>query len=206
MSETYAKLTGDWPRFRYIINNLSPRLKIAIRAAARKNAKLLIREIKKGIKKQAPGGIVFDKLHELTVIEKARMRGIGFVKSNQALIRHGDLINLLTFEINSDGSFGVGYEKNATNSAGKNINMIASVMESGITIAVTDSVRGYFIAKGTPLKNSTTHLDIPARPFFEPVFNQFKDEIINNYIMAINSVIQGRPDLGVFLEGSDSVE
>jgi hypothetical protein len=189
-------LTGDWPRFRFIINNFTPKLRIAIRAAARKNAIMVLREIRKGIREQAPGGKVFTPLHELTVREKASFKGIGGVKSNQALIRHGDLIRLLTFEVDPNGSFSVGYPAGVKNSAGVDMNMIAGLMEKGFTIRVTDRLRKYFAAKGTPLKKSTTHLDVPARPFLQPVFDSLKDEILMNYAIAIDMVLRGNPSIG----------
>lgn len=208
MSQQYATLTGDWPRFRYIINNLSPKLKIAIRAAARKNAIMLVREIRNGIRTQSPGGKIFTPLHEITIKEKLSMKGIGSVKSNQALIRHGDLIKLLSFEVNQDGSFWVGYKSGDTNKSGVSIEMIASLMEAGFTVKVTDKLRKYFAAKGTPLKYSTTHLDIPARPFLEPVFDKLKDNIISNYVISIDRVLRGNPNLGYLIEdeGGDYYE
>lgn len=193
----HAKLTGDWGEFRMLINNLTPGFKKALVAAGRKNAKFLIKEIRKGIKMQSPGGEKFTPLHSLTVEEKSKLSGVGSVKSNQALIRYGDLYNALAYEIDDDGSFAVGFPKNAVNSSGENINMIATVMESGITISVTDSMRNYFAFQGRPLKNSTTHIEVPARPFLEPVLQQHKDTILNNYRVAIQRILYGKADLSI---------
>ena len=194
---SHAQLTGDWPRLRYIINDFSPKLRIAIRAAARRNAILVLREIKKGIREQSPGGQDFAPLHDLTIEEKRSKAGIGATKSRQALIRHGDLINSFTFEVDElQGSFWVGIKDGTTNSEGVDLNMIARIMELGVTLNVTERMRAYFASQGRPLKKETTHLEVPARPFLEPVFNKLKPVILNNYIDAIDRVLAGKPSLG----------
>ncbi len=186
-------LEGDWPMLRAFVKDASPRLRIHLKAAARKAALLVLREIKKGIRNQAPGGQAFPALHELTIIEKSQLKGIGSVKSNQALIRHGDLINSLTIEVSEDASFGVGIPVGARNRYGIDINLIAAGMEKGYTINVTDRLRNYFAAQGRPLKKSTTHLDVPARPFLEPVLKQCEDQIVKIYADAINNWLLTRP-------------
>ncbi len=199
MAGVYAQFTGQWPEFRVIINSMTPRIRIAIKAAARKNAKLILREVKKGIRSQAPGDRAFPPLHQVTIMEKMEIRGVGGVKAKQALIRHRDLINALTYEVEENGSFKVGFPEGATNRYGININMIAAGMEKGFTINVTPKLRDYFAANGRPLKSSTTHLDIPARPFFEPVYKKFRDEIVLNYVIALDAVFRANPNLGAII-------
>jgi hypothetical protein len=206
MAQAYVKFTGQWKEFRIIINNMTPRIRIALKSAARKNAILILKEIKKGIRNQAPGGLVFTPLHELTIMEKSQIKGVGNVKSNQALIRHGDLINALMYFVDEDGSFKVGFQEGATNRYGININMIAAGLEKGFTIGVTENLRNYFAAQGRPLKASTTHLDVPARPFFEPVLKKYRDDIILNYVIALDSVFKANPSLGSITDGDKGGE
>lgn len=206
----YAKLEGEWDRLRQLVTNLTPGFRRALKATARKNAKLLIREIKKGLREQAPGGEAFAPLHDLTVQEKSQIRGIGSVKSNQALIRYGDLYNSISYDIDEDGGFQVGIPKDAVNREGKDLNMIAAVMEGGITIRVTDDMRNYFAANGRPLKQSTTHLEVPARPFLGPVFEENREKIVNNYRDTISRILYGKSnisDIESLLDiGGDDIE
>lgn len=193
----HVKLTGDWDAFRTLITNLTPGFRIALKAAARKNAKLLIREVKKGIKDQSPGGQKFTPLHSLTVEEKSSLSGVGSTGANRALIRYGDMVNAISYELDEQGGFTVGFPADATNRSGENVNMIATVMESGITITVTDKMRNYFASQGRPLKKSTSHIDVPARPFLEPVFEKNKNIIMNNYRMAIERILKGKANITV---------
>ncbi|MDF2615351.1 MAG: Mu-like prophage protein gpG [Sedimentibacter sp.] len=206
MAQVYVKYTGQWEEFRIIIKNMTPRIRSALKAAARKNAILILKEIRNGIREQAPGGEAFPPLHTLTVIEKSQIRGVGSVKSNQALIRYGDLLRLLTYFIDegNPGSFKVGYPEGATNRYGIDINMIAAAMEKGFTVNVTEKLRGYFAANGRPLKKETTHLDIPARPYFEPVLKKYRDDIVMNYVIALDNVFKANPNLGSIVDGDES--
>ena len=197
MNKTGAQLTGEWPKFRYIIHNFSPKLRISIRAASRKNAVLVLREVKKGIREQSPGGQKFQPLNDLTVREKASVKGIGSVKSNSALIRYGDLLKAFEYSVDEkNGSFWVGIQKGKKNRSGTDLNMIARTMNYGMTVTVTPSLRNYFAATGRPLKKETTHLDIPARPFIEPVLKALQPIIIKNYIDAIDRVLKGKKGIG----------
>lgn len=191
----YVKLEGDWDRFRKLIVNLTPGFRRALKAAARKNAKFLIKEIKKGMKNQAPGGETFAPLHDLTIQEKSTAKGIGSTKSGQALIRYGDLYNSISYDLDEIGGFKVGIPKDAVSRDGDDLNMVAAVMEGGITISVSDKMRDYFAAQGRPLKQSTTHLEIPARPFLEPVFEANKEKIYNNYRDTILRVLYGQANI-----------
>ncbi|HRT95148.1 MAG TPA: hypothetical protein P5532_12045, partial [Planctomycetota bacterium] len=54
---------GDWEKAKQVLGtNLGARLAQALRQATVKNAMLLVREIKKGIVSQAPGGMPFARL------------------------------------------------------------------------------------------------------------------------------------------------
>ena len=60
-----VKRFGDWEKAKAkLAANPGARLALAIRQATIKNAVLLVREIKRGIRSQAPGGKAFVKLAE----------------------------------------------------------------------------------------------------------------------------------------------
>ena len=63
-----VKRFGDWEKAKAKLSaNPGARLALAIRQATIKNALLLVREIKRGIRSQAPGGKAFVKLAESTI-------------------------------------------------------------------------------------------------------------------------------------------
>jgi len=57
--------------------------------------------------------------------------------------------------------------------------MIATVNEFGCQIEVTDKMRNYLRVIGLPLKDNTTHINIPERSFIRGGYTHHKDDIIN---------------------------
>jgi phage gpG-like protein len=158
-----VKRTGDWAKARAALgNSLGPRMAAALRAATVKNALLLVREIQRGIKSQAPGGVPFAKLAESTIDRKG---------SSKALIDTGFLVNAITQKIMADKAF-VGLLRGTVNPKGEDVVNIGAVMEYGATIHHP---------------NGATII-IPARPFLHPVMEQYREEVLENYRQALRSV------------------
>jgi phage gpG-like protein len=159
-----VRRTGDWAKARAMLgNSLGPRMAVALQAATVKNALLLVREIQRGIKRQAPGGVPFAKLAESTIDRKG---------SSKALIDTGFLVNAITQKIMADKAF-VGLLRGTVNPHGEDMVNIGAVMEYGATIQHP---------------NGATII-IPARPFLHPVMREYRDEILENYRKAIQSVL-----------------
>ena len=86
-----VELFGDWERVRHLLEEQpGARLALAIRQATVKAAILLVREIQRGIRSQAPGGQPFVQLAQSTIDRK---------HSSKALIDTGFLINSITHRI-----------------------------------------------------------------------------------------------------------
>jgi len=159
-----ARPFGQWARARQVLGTgLSSKLARALRQATVKNAVLLVREIKKGIKAQAPGGHPFVKLADSTVRRK---------RSSKALIDTGFLLASITQLVLGDRAF-VGLLRGTRNKDGDEIVNIGAVMEFGATIR----------------HPSGAVIVIPARPFLHPVMEQHRDRIVKNYQEAIRSVL-----------------
>jgi len=159
-----VKRTGDWKKAKAKLNGtLGPRIAIALKQAIIKNALLLVREIQKGIKNQAPGGKSFVELADSTKKRKG---------SSKALIDTGFLINSITQKIMADKAF-VGLLRGTVNKGGESMVNIGAVMEYGATI-------------NHP--NGATII-IPARPFLHPVMEKYRKEIMENFRRAIKAVI-----------------
>ncbi len=120
-----VKRFGDWDKARAkLAGNPGARLALALRQATVKNAILLVREIKRGIRSQAPGGKPFVKLAESTIRRKI---------SSKALIDTGFLVNAITKKIMADRAF-VGLLRGTVNKHGDDMVNIGAVMEYGATI------------------------------------------------------------------------
>ncbi len=155
---------GQWDKAKRALgSNLGERLARALRQATAKNAMLLVREIKKGIVSQAPGGQPFAKLAKGTVRRK---------KSSKALIDTGFLLASVTQLMLADRAF-VGLLRGARNEAGDEIANIGAVMEYGATI---QHPNGAVIV-------------IPARPFLHPAMEKCRGQVLENYREAVRSVL-----------------
>ncbi len=155
---------GQWAKAKQVLGtNLGARLAKALRGATVKNAVLLVREIKKGIRSQAPGGQPFVKLAESTIRRKG---------SSKALIDTGFLLASITQLMLGDRAF-VGLLRGTRNKEGKEMVNIGAVMEFGATI---EHPNGATIV-------------IPARPFLHPVMEAHRDDVVKNYQEAIRSVL-----------------
>jgi len=143
---------GKWKQLNAVLKNCLPaRMEKALNRAATKCALLLVREIKKGIKSQSPGGKKFAELSEATIEKKG---------SSKALIDTGFLLSSITQVIVSDKAF-VGLLRGTRNKDGEEIVNIGAIMEFGATIQQPNGVTVF----------------IPARPFLHPVMEQYKPEI-----------------------------
>ena len=159
-----VRRTGDWDKARAKINaSLGPRLAAALRQATIRNALLLVREIQRGIRSQAPGGQPFAKLAQSTIDRKG---------SSKALIDTGFLVNAITQKIMADKAF-VGLLRGTVNKDGEDMVNIGAVMEYGATIQ----------------HPSGATIIIPARPFLHPVMEKHRKEILENYRQAIRAIL-----------------
>lgn len=157
-----VKRFGDWDKAKAkLAANPGARLALAIRQATIKNALLLVREIKRGIRSQAPGGKAFVKLAESTIARKG---------SSKALIDTGFLVNSITQRLLTDRAF-VGLLRGTVNKDGDDLVNIGAVMEYGATI---QHPTGAVIV-------------IPPRPFLHPTMEKYREQIIENYRKAIRS-------------------
>jgi len=147
-----VKKFGDWKRLEAVLENCLPaRMEKALNRAATKCALLLVREIKKGIKSQAPGGKAFKPLAEATIEKKG---------SSKALIDTGFLLSSITQIIKGDTAF-VGLLRGTRNKDGDEIVNIGAIMEFGATVQQPNGVT----------------IVIPARPFLHPVMEKYLPEI-----------------------------
>jgi len=155
---------GDWDRAKALLTNgFNQRLALAVRQATTKNALLLVREIQRGIRSQAPGGKQFAPLAQVTIEQKG---------SSKALIDTGFLVNSITQKIMSDGAF-VGLLRTSISKDGESVANIGAVMEYGATI---NHPSGAVIV-------------IPPRPFLHPTMEKYRSEVIENYRKALASVL-----------------
>lgn len=154
---------GNWSVLKKLAENPDKQIRKAVHGATVKAALLLVREIKRGIVSQAPGGVPFAPLAESTIAGK---------HSSKALIDHGFLLNAITHKIMSDGAF-IGLLKTSLNGEGESLANIGAIMEYGATI---------------PMPNGNS-IVIPARPFLHPVMKKYQSEVLSLYREALKTCL-----------------
>lgn len=156
---------GDWDRARDLLaNNLGHRMAAQIRKATIKNAMLLVREIKRGIRDQAPGGEQFAPLAQVTIDRKG---------SSKALIDTGFLVGAITEKIMGDQAF-IGVLRTSVYKDGESLANVGAIMEYGATI---NHPSGAVIV-------------IPPRPFLHPTMVKYQDEVLRNYREALLAILK----------------
>jgi hypothetical protein len=201
MADDGMSLTGDWKgalaRMRFFPDDLKRRLQLA----TRQNAVGFEGEVKKGMVSQAPGGVPYQPLHPWTIalrlmgmsakyrakVEKrAAVIAAGGGIAHKALINHGDLLGSITHDMYGDDmSAVVGVNRHAKAKNGQPMVNIARIVFYGAIIPVSPAVRKALHGMGLHLRDSTTHVVIPPRPTFEPVYEKYKPTIIERYRKAV---------------------
>lgn len=172
------KPDAGWDRLKEALDpaRFTKEMRRQLKMASRRNGKIMEAAVRRHIKK---GG--FEKNAALTIAIKG---------SSKPLVDHGQLFQFITSRIIGDFSLFVGVLR-----SDEHYNIIAAIHQ-GVTIPVTDAMRGMFFAlwqastgvlppsKLTgraaelwarkpggwlPLKASTKYINIPARRFFDGV-------------------------------------
>lgn len=176
---------------------------IACERAAKRAGDFIARMIKKGIKEGAPGGRTLTPLSTGTVAlrqAKKKERGekaktwvgantSGYIKGRKPLLRTGDLYRAITYRVLEKGNFFVGIPKGSKNREGEDLSIIGTVMERGMTLKVTEKIANWYAAQGVPLRDKTTHIIIPPRPFIQPVLQKYKTTILQIYKEELTTVL-----------------
>lgn len=168
---------GEWGKAARILRAYSTRFGAVVDQAVHREALRYEKEMKEGIKDQAPGGVRFRPLSPITIAMK---------RSSKALIDKGDLRNSIgTRKITAKAYF-AGVHRTARNRAGGDLANIGAVHEFGAEYkqVVTAKQARFFRAlymKGlwphedfrtVPKEGNTITVRIPARPFVAPVFEK----------------------------------
>ena len=156
--------TGDWMKAVNRLEKLGQDIDKVTKRATIKAAMLLVREIKLGIRNQAPGGKPFVPLAESTIDKKG---------SSKALIDTGFLINAITQKIVNDQAF-VGILRGSVGKDGTDRANIGAIMEFGATITMP----------------SGRTVIIPPRPFIHPTFEVMRPKIISMYRDALEKALK----------------
>lgn len=159
------------------IDNITPWLDWAIshkpdwtRKATKSTAWYAQQEIKKGIRSGAPGGSTYaDRMsaarrHE---IEDTSRRGGSKLKRRAGVL--GNLLNAVGYQFKT-AQVAIGW-------LSRSAVRIGSWHELGVSQQVTPKMRRLFFAAGVGLKASTTHINLPRRPTYEPMFNYLRDKM-----------------------------
>ncbi len=176
-------LTGDWALAKKILSQAPARVRKAYKQTLLREAHALRAEMIRGITKQAPGGVPFLPLSEVTLAIR-KLRGF---KGTKALIHRGDLRNAINVILRGDEAF-IGVPRKARAKGRKSLIDVARIHEYGagpfIVPKTRKMLRFLFAAlnkagirpKGRGSKSTVFVMDIPARPFIRPVFDKYRKE------------------------------
>ncbi len=196
-------LFGEWTGVLSTLKNARRDFKEAKHIALLQEAEFYRTQVIQGIRSQAPGGKAFKPLSETTI---ALRKFMGF-KGTKALQRRGDLVNSITVHEthDQDDSIFVGIQRNAKNSKGESVVDIAKLNEYGskpIVIKITPKMAALlhmaFRKANLPPSGKTSTgvivVQIPARPFFGPVFEKFAqpEEASRRYAERFQKAMKGR--------------
>lgn len=84
-----------------------------------------------------------------------------------------------------------GWFENSRYDSNLPVAQVAKWQNEGFTVNVTDKMRKFFLAKGAPLKKTTTQIVIPARNFMDRAINKTKNEGLEIIEKLIKLVIDG---------------
>jgi hypothetical protein len=173
MSEPGADivLEGDWGLADEMLDELANRALMfrAVDDVVAAEAKFAAKEIRRGIRTQAPGGKPFPPLAPSTLVS----RQVAGISGSDRLIGSGTLMRSITSKKVGQGKHWAGVPNKVV--AGRNLAQVAEMNERGSTIrqTVTKAMQGFLEATfdGAPALGSTITIRIPASPFIQPVFD-----------------------------------
>lgn len=172
--------TGDWAMARRLLEAGPTRLRAAVSTAMKQEAHELRKRIVRGLTDQAPGGTPIEPLSPLTL---AARRLSGF-KGTKALIVRGDLRNSIAVVLDDDRAF-IGVLRKARSRDGESLVDVAQTQEFGgppVVIPITPKMRRFLAAlfeeagieRHAGSGNGVVVVQVPARPFLRPAFEQFR--------------------------------
>jgi hypothetical protein len=167
---------APYGKFRKLIRDMS-RIEKILEGRRTQEALKQLAEAAKGfiVKGIEEGRDSWDDLNDVTKLLKGK---------ETILIDTGSFINAMS--VWQEGKrWYAGIPEGAKGSRGQDLTVVGMVHENGATVPVTDGVRGFFAAKGFPLKPDTKFLMVPPRPWFAPAveeLNEFANEILDPLI------------------------
>ncbi len=203
-----VKLYGDWGTALTIVNTMKKDFELASEQALLEEGQFARKAIVQGISAGAPGGKPFKALTQETL---AVRKLVGF-KGTKPLLNRGDLRNSISVK-KENGVVFVGILRNAKGKSGKAVANIAELHEFGskpIVIRVTPKMHRFLLmafrkagiaksegggGKGGASSGHVIIVQIPARPFFGPVFEQLysnQEEVAARFLGRIAKRLGGK--------------
>ena len=163
------------------LDNVTPWLDWAIshkadwtRKATKSTAWYAQQEIKKGIRSGSPGGSTYAERMSASrrfEIEDHSKRGGSRRKQRKGVL--GNLLNAVGYQFKT-AQVAIGW-------LSRSAVRIGSWHELGVQQTITPKMRRLFFAAGVGLKASTTHIKLPSRPTYQPMFNHLRNLLPEYY-------------------------
>lgn len=173
-----------------VTDELSPAIEYAIAHNAKYKRHVLKaigyemrKRIKEGVKSGAPNGCQFKEKFPYEY-RKALQGGYATMPHNW----YGKMKNALRYEY-ADGGVNLGWGSRTSATYGRK-------QEEGFKITVTPRVMQKFREAKVPLGEHTKFLHVPPRPFWEPMIQELKPEIVPFIEKRIQEYINGTVEIG----------
>ena len=145
-----------------LLERLGKRSKRSIKSASKSLGWFIQSEIKEGIRSGHPGGEQFKERIPLEVRQK-----LG--KGSAASEWYGQMVNAIGYQYN-EGILRIGW-------ASKTSSVYGNKQEFGYRTKVTDAIRKHYAEAGVPLNKEKQYLELPDRPFFEPMADELRPKV-----------------------------
>ena len=176
-------LDKEWEEAERILSTSAATFELHSTKALWREAQFLATKVRQGIRDQAPGGQSFKPLSPLTLAVRRFMGK----RSTKALIVDADLLRSIKARKIKKGAYFIGVLRTAKGRTGEKLVNVAEIQEFGtgpIVIEVTAKMRAFLAAAfsqelggvgggGGGFTTGIIITQVPARPFFRPVFEKF---------------------------------
>ena len=135
-------------------------------------------QVKKGVRSGHPGGQQF--------AERMPWKARKLLNANARSGWYGRMINAIGYEYKG-GIVSIGWTSATSARYGE-------IQETGTKRDITPAMRRFWGSKLIPLKGTTSTLNLPARPFFAPVFAQLEPTLVGYVEDKLKQYIRGGTD------------
>ena len=108
--------------------------------------------------------------------------------SGKQLVDSGTFVRSITTWKDGDRWY-AGIKPGSKAENGADLSMVGAVQEGGAHIPISDAMRGFFAARGFPLRADTKFVRIPPRPWLSPAASELEAHLEDELIPWVEEII-----------------